>query len=95
MSPKALTANVSKAVANMAGSSPTVSGSLPVDPAIHNGPLVRPLIMTETAVAIAVPNEQRSTRLPPDERTVAMLLYHCPSHSTAQSHQTPVDIVPN
>ena len=35
----------------------TVSGSLPVDPAIHNGLSVRPPILTETAVALAVLNE--------------------------------------
>ena len=63
MSPKALTASVSKAVEKMA---------------IHIGLLVHPPILTETAIAIAVLNEQHSARLPPDERTVAMRWYHCP-----------------
>ena len=45
ISPKALTANVSKAMANMDGSSPAdlvVVYSRPVCPAIHNGPIVHP-----------------------------------------------------
>ena len=52
-------------------------------------------ILTETAIAPAVLNEPHSARPPPGERTVAMLPYHCPRHFTAQSPQTPDDIVPN
>ena len=72
----------------------TVSGSPPVDPENYNGPLMCPPILIATTVALAVLNVLHSAHLLPDVRMVAMLLYHCPSRSTAQSLQTPDDIVP-
>ena len=56
---------------------------------------MHPLNLIVTTVAPTVLSGRHLTHLLPDAKTVAKLLYHCPSHSTAQLPQTLGETVPS